>query len=139
MAILFQGCVVTKPFQYEEGPDGNRYYRTTEGDTLRVDREGRVYGYPGNKRFEPGEHGTASKVKDEWDMAKFGVKEHATGCKVIFIPFFSSEKAHGDIESCWNRVWEVPAIIVATPFLLVGALALMVVEIAHAISQGGRV
>jgi hypothetical protein len=131
VAILGSACSTNKLYEFEEGPNGSRIYRTTDGDTLRVESDGKTYGYPGNKRYGPGEHGVASKVGEEWDMSSFNVKPTPEGCEILF-PLFHSDKANKQrYQSCWNRAWEIPALIVVLPvvlpFLIVGAVVLVAV------------
>lgn len=132
LAILSEGCAANKPHKYTEYPDGGKIYLTREGDTLRVDSEGKVYGYPGNRRFGPGEHGTASKIDDEWVMSSFDVestdvKSTSAGCEIL-VPLFWSDKAVKErYVSCWNRAWEIPAIVITLPFIIVGAAVMVMV------------
>jgi hypothetical protein len=134
-AILSEGCAPTKPYEYMEYPDGGRIYRARNGDTLRVDSEGKVYGYPGNKRFGSGEHGTAQKIGDDWDMSPFDVgaavdakTEHAGKCEILFPVFWSDKAVKERYVSCWNRMWEIPAFVVAVPIMLVAAAFIVTVE-----------
>jgi hypothetical protein len=143
LAILSEGCAANKPHKYTEYPDGGRIYRTIGGDTLRVDSEGKVYGYPGNKRFGPGEHGTASKIDDEWDMSSFDVETTGAGttdvktadvkttssrCEILFPVFWSDKAVKERYVSCWNRAWEIPAFVIVLPVLMVGAVVLVTLE-----------
>jgi hypothetical protein len=143
LAILSEGCAANKPHKYTEYPDGGRIYRTIGGDTLRVDSEGKVYGYPGNKRFGPGEHGTASKIEDEWDMSSFDVETTGAGttdvktadvkttssrCEILFPVFWSDKAVKERYVSCWNRAWEIPAFVIVLPVLMVGAVVLVTLE-----------
>lgn len=126
--ILGAGCAANKLYQFEEGPNGSKIYRTRDGDTLRVDSEGKVYGYPGNKRFGPGEQGTVTRVGDEWDMSSFDVKPMSTECEILFPVFHSDEAVKGRYESCWNRAWEIPAFVIVLPIFIVGAAVMVMVE-----------
>lgn len=135
LAILSEGCTIIKPHKYTEYPDGGRIYRTIDGDTLRVDSEGKVYGYPGNKRFGPGEHGTVRKMGDDWDMssfdegATFDTKTvYAGKCEILFPVFWSDKAVKERYVSCWNRVWEIPAFVIVLPVLMVGAVVLVTLE-----------
>ena len=140
LGILNEGCVSTKPYAYTKYPDGGKIYLTREGDTLRVDSEGKVYGYPGNKRFGPGEHGTAPKIEGEWDMSSFDVemtdvKTTSTGCEILF-PVFCSDKAVKErYVSCWNRVWEIPAFVIVLPVFILGAAVMVMVGAVGAIFE----
>src|SRR6266496_59529 len=127
VAILSGGCAANKLYEFEEGPNGSKIYRTTDGDTLRVDSDRKTYGYPGNKRYGPGEHGVASKVGEEWDMSSFNVKPVPTemGCEILFPLFHSDEAVKRRYQSCWNRAWEIPAFIIALPFMIVGAVVIV--------------
>ena len=145
LAILSEGCTSNKLHKYTEYPDGGKIYLTREGDTLRVDSEGKVYGYPGNRRFGPGEHGTAPKIEDEWDMSSFDVETTGTGktdvkttssrCEILFPVFWSDKAVKERYVSCWNRAWEIPAFVIAMPILLVGAVVMVMAEAVGAITE----
>lgn len=150
LAILCEGCAPTKPYEYMEYPDGGRIYRTRDGDTLRVDSEGKVYGYPGNKRFSPGEHGAAPKIEGEWDMSSFDVetvgagttdvktadvKRTSLGCEILFPVFWSDKTVKERYVSCWNRAWEIPAFVIVLPVFIVGAVVMVTVEAVGAIME----
>jgi hypothetical protein len=139
-AILSEGCATNKPHKYTEYPDGGKIYLTREGDTLRVDSEGKVYGYPGNKRFGPGEHGTAPKIEGEWDMSSFDVemtdvKTTSTGCEILFPVFWSDKAVKERYVSCWNRVWEIPAFVIVLPVFILGAAVMVMVGAVGAIFE----
>jgi hypothetical protein len=140
LAILSEGCAANKPHKYTEYPDGGKIYLTREGDVLRVDSEGKVYGYPGNRRFGPGEHGTAPKIEDEWVMSSFDVestdvKSTSGGCEIL-VPLFWSDKAVKErYVSCWNRAWEIPAFVITMPILLVGAVVMVMAGAVGAITE----
>lgn len=140
LAILSEGCAVSKPHKYTKYPDGGKIYLTREGDTLRVDSEGKVYGYPGNRRFGPGERGTAPKIEDEWDMSSFDVettdvKTTSAGCEILFPVFWSDKAVKGRYVSCWNRVWEIPAFVIVLPVFIVGGAVLVTAEAIGAIME----
>ncbi len=140
LAILSEGCAVSKPHKYTKHPDGGKIYLTREGDTLRVDSEGKVYGYPGNRRFGPGEHGTAPKIEDEWVMSSFDVeaidvKTTSAGCEILFPVFWSDKAVKERYVSCWNRAWEIPAFVIAMPILLVGAVVMVMAGAVGAITE----
>jgi hypothetical protein len=138
LAILSEGCATNKPHKYTEYPDGGKIYLTREGDTLRVDSEGKVYGYLGNRRFGSGEHGTAPKIDDEWDMSSFDVeatdaktadvKTTSSRCEILFPVFWSDKAVKERYVSCWNRAWEIPAFVIVLPVLMVGAVVLVTLE-----------
>jgi len=143
LAILSEGCAIDKRHIYAEYPEGGRIYRTIDGDTLRVDSEGKVYGYPGNKRFGAGEHGTAPKIDNEWDMSLFDVETTGAGttdvktadvkttssrCEILLPVFWSDKAVKERYVSCWNRAWEIPAFVIVLPVLMVGAVVLVTLE-----------
>jgi hypothetical protein len=135
LAILSEGCATNKRHIYTEYPEGGRIYRTIDGDTLRVDSEGKVYGYPGNKRFGPGGHGTVQKIGDDWDMspfdegATFDTKTvYAGKCEILFPVFWSDKAVKERYVSCWNRAWEIPVFVIVLPVLMVGAVVLVTLE-----------
>jgi hypothetical protein len=128
IAIFIGGCATNKLYQFEEGPNGSKIYRTRDGDTLRVDPEGKVYGYPGNKRFGPGEHGMATRNGEEWEMSSFDVEPAPVGCKILFPVFYSDKAVKERYVSCWNRAWEIPAFVIALPVFIVGAVVMVSIE-----------
>ena len=132
IAILSGGCAANQ-YNSEEGPNGSKIYRTRSGDTLRVDSEGKVYGYPGNKEFGPGEQGVVAKIGEEWDMLSFDVEQVSAvspkgGCEILVPLFYSDKAVKARYVSCWNRAWEIPAFVIAVPILLVGAVVIVMVE-----------
>jgi hypothetical protein len=136
VAVASAGCAATQRHESEAGPNGSRIYRTTDGDTLRVDAQGMVHGYPGNKRFAAGEHGVAPKVGEEWDMSSFGVKPAAEGCGIVVPAFHSDEVVKQRSQPCWNLAWEIPALIVTAPFLIIGAVLFGLVIMTDAAISG---
>ncbi len=136
ITILSGGCAANKLYNFEEGPNGSKIYRTIDGDTLRVDSEGKVYGYPGNKRFGPGEHGMATRNGEEWDMSSFVVEPAPTGCEILFPVFYSDKAVKERYVSCWNRAWEIPAFVIVLPIFIVGAVVMgMLVGVAELMGE----
>ena len=129
IAILSGGCAANQ-YNSEEGPNGSKIYRTRSGDTLRVDSEGKVYGYPGNKEFGPGEQGVVTKIGEEWNMRSFDVEQVSAGsptggCEILIPLFYSDKAVKARYVSCWNRAWEIPAFVITLPFLIVGAVGMV--------------
>lgn len=110
-----------------------RYYATTDGRTLRVEKDGTVLdvtcmpldlvegkalreipqGFCPNGKFP--ELGRVEASGGGWDMSGYPVAAETGRCR----PLLRAPSIEGDQEprrhSCWNRLWEVPAALVAYP------------------------
>lgn len=117
--LLLAGCAGSRGASRDE-PDSRRY-RTISGRELRVERDGTVLDVtcPPDKSEAlcAGEKakvvGRAERAGPGWDMAKYGVMPE-TGCKPL-LRYLSFDRDEERRRSCWHRLWEVPAAIVAYP------------------------
>jgi len=118
-STLLTGCATGPPFHYYEDESG-RFYKTAEGKTLRVEANGIVRMV--NGKDEGGKRGAllqrpqrivgqTTKVGEgeawDWDMARYQVIKPTGSCNSLY----GEEPAI----SCWNRIWEIPSLIVYVP------------------------
>ncbi|MDE2144143.1 MAG: hypothetical protein KGJ84_17175 [Elusimicrobia bacterium] len=134
LAALLGACATPGPVRtYFQEDAYARYYVSDTGKTLRVERDGTVLDIsclpveaaqdkPLNalpRQLCAGSEipvlGKARRAGDDWDLSDFAV-EPATGrCLPLFRNPSYDEREAGPRRSCWNRVWEVPAALIAVP------------------------
>ncbi|GMV49391.1 hypothetical protein FBQ96_13250 [Nitrospirales bacterium NOB] len=140
LLVLGNGCASEKrPGDFFHEDQTGQYYATKTGRVLHVDPNGTVYDITcveatvaGSPVLPPrpltGEYshcpqgwlvrlGQVPKLDGEWDMRGYNVAAETGTCE----PLLSLSK-RGRF-SCWNRMWEVPVLILAGAFGLF-ALAL---------------
>ena len=105
-ALFIAGCA-SGPLYYHERSDGARYYVTRTGARIAVNKDGRVIEAP--VMYEGMFTKPLPKKGDDWDLsaADIGVP-----------PGHCMELLSRQPESCWNRIWEAPALVLMTPVLL---------------------
>jgi len=124
MGIALHGCAAVWPtthdtlYYYEKG-DGTRFYslggdwtiRSPETDQSWYVSEGLIWVTPDGTVYAPGDHKFTPKVTNktagDWDLHEYSVEKPAGYC----IPLWSRTIQRRP-ESCWNRLWEVPTMIV---------------------------
>jgi hypothetical protein len=102
--LVIAGCASSGPLYYKETDDGARYYVTTMGALLVVDKEGYL-------AEAPVMYGGFQKVPrkgDDWDLSAMDVAVPPGHCMELL-----SRRP----ESCWNRIWELPALVLMSPVL----------------------
>ena len=65
--------------------------------------------------------GRATLAGDDWNMAAYGVLPETGRCKPLFGALTMDARENERRRSCWYRLWEVPAALVAVP-VTVGVL-----------------
>ena len=106
LATLFVLTGCAGPLYYHERADGMRYYVTRTGGLIAVDKDGWVREGPvmyAEVFMKP-----LQKNGDDWDLsaAEIGVP-----------PGHCMELLNRRPESCWNRIWEAPALLLMAPVL----------------------
>lgn len=104
-AFFLAGCV-SGPAYYHESSDGTRYYMTRTGALVVVDRTGSVIETP--PMYGADYPKTVRKKGADWDLSAYDIGEPPGYCMGVLSPL---------PESCWNRVWEAPALILMAPVL----------------------
>jgi hypothetical protein len=107
MASMFflAGCA-SGSLYYHERSDGTRYYQTRTGQLVAVDKDGLVLEAP--VMYGAGYKKRLQKKGDDWDLTGYDIVEPPGSCQELL-----SRRA----ESCLNRVWEGPSLILMTPIL----------------------
>jgi hypothetical protein len=134
LAASLSACATTAPpSSYFLEDSHARYYAADNGKTLRVERDGTVLDITclpvemaQDKELsalprqlcassEIPVLGKAVKKGNDWDLEPFDVTAPTGGCRPLFRTPTYDEHEAGPRRSCWNRVWEVPAALVAFP------------------------
>jgi len=104
LSLLFlTGCTMGTLY-YHEQSDGTRYYQTRAGQLVVVDKDGLVTQAPGLKSRAYISH--VQKKGDDWDLSAYDVVAPSGRCL---------ELLNMRPESCFNRIWEVPATVLMAP------------------------
>src|SRR5574340_1167027 len=138
LLLLGSGCatpdISPKAYFHEDG--SGRYYETITGRILRVEPNGIVYDitcpidwrsrWDDSKLLLPRpivgqlppcpkgwlvQLGQVSKLNGDWDMTGYNVASESGTCDALLFP----QRGH---VSCWNRVWEIPVIILTFGLIL---------------------
>lgn len=112
--LSLTGCTIGTLY-YHERSDGARYYQTRAGQLVVVAKDGWVLQTPGLK-------GRASityvqKKGDDWDLSAYDVVEPSGRCRELL-----SMRP----ESCLNRIWEAPALVLMSPVLFLPTPGILV-------------
>lgn len=103
--FFLTGCAMGTLY-YHERSDGARYYQTRAGQLVVVNKDGLVTQAPGLKSRAYISH--VQKKGDDWDLSAYDVVEPSGRC----LELLSMRP-----ESCFNRIWEAPAMVLMTPGL----------------------
>ena len=103
--LFLAGCAAGPPLYYHERSDGTRYYVTRTGALVAVAKDGRVVEAP--VMYE-GMYRTLQRKGDDWDLSAFDIGVPPGHCQELL-----SRRP----ESCLNRIWEAPALVLMTPVL----------------------
>ncbi len=127
VASLFflAGCTMGTLY-YHERSDGARYYQTRSGQVVVVDKDGLVTQAPGLKARAYVTR--LPKKGDDWDVSAYDVAAPSGQCV---------EPLSMQPESCLNRVWEAPTLVLMAPVLLLPAPGLLVDTEYPALPIGG--
>lgn len=128
MGLAMQGCAAVWPTtsgtrHYFEKKDGTRYYslggdrtvRSSEDGEFKHISEGFIWVLPDGTVNAPGHTFTSKATKSadgDWSLHEYPIESPNGYC----IPLWSSKIDHRP-ESCWNRLWEVPSMIIGVPIL----------------------
>jgi len=113
--VYLAGCASGPPFHYYEDESG-RFYKTTDGKRLRVDANGSIAMVSDGEDLlrPPRVIGRTAKMGEgessDWDLSKYQIVEPTGTCEREFPWSIGKVKEPG--VSCWNRLWEVPAMVV---------------------------
>lgn len=103
--FFLAGCASWGSLYYHERSDGTRYYVTRTGALVAVNKEGRVVEapvmYESRKQLQ--------KKGDDWDVSALDVGVPPGSC---------TELLSRRPESCLNRIWEAPALVLMAPGLI---------------------
>jgi hypothetical protein len=102
--FFLAGCASWGSLYYHERADGTRYYVTRTGALLVVDKDGDLVEspvmYESTRRLQ--------KKGDDWDLSALDVGVPPGHCMKLL-----SRRP----ESCLNRIWEGPALVLMFPVL----------------------
>lgn len=145
--LLLTSCsTLPPPRPYFEEDSKARYYLTHKDEILRVETDGTVLnvtclppsmvkGFSKKAVLEmpcvsgtPKVIGTVRKSGEEWDMKGYDVVPETGTCKSLFAAL-RNDWLEEKRESCWHRVWEVPAAVVFYPGVAGIALAVITAPI----------
>lgn len=134
LAIALSSCATPgEPRTRLREDEFARYYAASDGRTLRVERDGTVLdisclplelaeGKPlkdlPQALCPDGKIpvlGRAEKTGPDWDLSAYPIAAETGRCRPLFrLPEWDREE-DARRHSCWNRLWEVPAALVAYP------------------------
>jgi hypothetical protein len=112
-AFFVTGCAAGPPLYYHERSDGTRYDQTRTEQLVRVNKEGRVAEAPA---MYGGYRKQLQKKGDDWDLSAYDV---------VVPPGHCLELLSMRPESCLNRIWEAPALVLMAPILFLPSLPLL--------------
>jgi hypothetical protein len=104
--VFFLAGCASGPLYYHERSDGTRYYQARTGQLVAVDKNGLVLEAP--IMYGGGHRKQLQKKGDDWDLSGYDIVEPPGCCMELL-----SRRP----ESCLNRIWEGPALILMTPIL----------------------
>jgi hypothetical protein len=106
-SVLFiAGCASWGSLYYHERSDGTRYYVTRTGALIAIDKDGRVIEAP--VMYEGVLTKPLQKKGDDWDLSAVDIGVPPGHCMELL-----SRRP----ESCLNRIWEGPALVLMSPVL----------------------
>jgi hypothetical protein len=123
--FFLAGCTMGTLY-YHERSDGARYYQTRAGQLVVVNKDGLVTQAPGLKSRAYISY--VQKKGDDWDLSAYDVVEPSGRCVALL-----SMKP----ESCFNRIWEAPAMVLMTPILFFPTPGILVDTTYPALPVGG--
>lgn len=106
ISVLFIAGCASGPLYYHERSDGIRYYVTRTGSLVAVDKDGWVVEAP--VMYAGVFSKPLEKKGDDWDLSAIDIGVPPGHCMELL-----SRRP----ESCLNRIWEAPALVLMSPML----------------------
>ncbi len=126
LSLLFVAGCTMGTLYYHERSDGARYYQTRSGQLVVVNKDGLVTQAPS---LTARAYVTRLPKKgDDWDVSAYDVVAPSGQCV---------EPLSMRPESCVNRIWEAPVLVLMAPVLLLPAPGLLVDTEYPALPVGG--